>query len=308
MVKVNKTRGKSPSWTSYLPAVALVAIMIVLASRFMEDGHVVASSSSLARLEPNNADAKSVASVERKETEIAGESNKSINNNKFQCPYSSIDDLTEEERHPKAGPRHMVSPPAGGPLSLVCCQTTKGVFNTLVHENWAPNGAQRFLEMVRSNYFDSQVPLMRCVKNFICQFGLNSDPLLSKQYRPTLKDDPNWLPEGKDHRKNDQGVLRFAHGYMAYAGGGLHSRNNQFIISLKDVPTLAGGSPWEVPWGEIVGSHSFETWSKVYTGYGEKGPPQGKLMNRGMPEELRQEFPDLDYITGCNIVDQRNDG
>ena len=59
-----------------------------------------------------------------------------------------------------------------------------------------------------------------------------------------------------------------------------------------------------MPWGEIVGEHSFETWSKVYTGYGEKGPGQGKLINNGMTDEMRKEFPELDYITGCSIVDQ----
>jgi len=61
----------------------------------------------------------------------------------------------------------------------------------------------------------------------------------------------------------------------------------------------------EVPWGEIVGSHSFDTWSKVYTGYGENGPAQGKLWNQGMTEEMKREFPDLDYITGCSVVESK---
>lgn len=44
--------------------------------------------------------------------------------------------------------RHIVPPPAG-PVSLVCCNTTKGVLNIEVHPTWAPNGAARFLHMVR---------------------------------------------------------------------------------------------------------------------------------------------------------------
>ena len=291
MVKVSRARSNGFQWERYLLVVALLVVVLMLLSRMSDDGH-----SSLTLPSPQmrgNSDVN---------TDITA---KSKSDNKYQCPYSTIDDLTEEERNPVVGSRHMVTPPAGGPLTLVCCQTTKGVFNTLVHEKWAPNGAKRFLDMVRINYFESKVPLMRCIQNFICQFGLNTDPQLSRKYRPTLEDDPNWLPEGKDNRRNEQDVLRFARGYMAYAGGGKNSRNNQFIISLKDNPTLAGGSPWEVPWGEIVGAHSFETWSKIYTGYGEKGPPQGKLMNRGMDDEMKKEFPLLDYVTGCNILDER---
>jgi hypothetical protein len=43
---------------------------------------------------------------------------------------------------------HIVPPPAG-PVTLVCCNTTKGPLNIEVHPTWAPNGARRFLEMVR---------------------------------------------------------------------------------------------------------------------------------------------------------------
>lgn len=198
----------------------------------------------------------------------------------------------------------MVTPPEGGPLHLVCCTTTKGPLNILVHEKWAPNGAQQFVKMVQTGYFSSTVPMMRCLKNFLCQFGLNADPERSKEFQKRLVDDPNWLPEGKANRKNEDLVKRFSRGYLAYAGGGNDSRNNQFIVSLNDVETLAGGSPWEVPWGELVGSHSFETLSKIYTGYGEKGPPQGKLMTQGMTDDMKREFPDLDYITSCTVVDQ----
>jgi peptidyl-prolyl cis-trans isomerase A (cyclophilin A) len=220
------------------------------------------------------------------------------------CPYMKVSDLTKEELMPQKGKRHMVTPPEGGLVHLVCCQTTKGPFNTLAHDKWAPHGANRFLEMVSTGYFNAGVPLMRCLKGFLCQFGLNNDPSLSKVFKETILDDPNWLPEGKNHRHNEDGVKRFAIGYMAYAGGGPNTRDNQLIVSLDDVETLAGGSPWEVPWGELVGTHSFETFSKVYTGYAEDGPQQGDLWKEGITEKARKKFPKLDYITGCTLVDQ----
>ncbi|CAJ1941730.1 unnamed protein product [Cylindrotheca closterium] len=201
--------------------------------------------------------------------------------NDFQqsCLYRSLSDLSEEELQPVEGQRHMVAPPIG------------------VH----------FMEMVTTGYFNSGVPFMRCIKNFLCQFGLNSDPT-AKQKLPTkgsIEDDPNWLPEGPNHRENKQGVKRFARGYLAYAGGGKKSRGTQLIVALKENGPLAGGSPWEVPWGELVGADSFQTLGKIYTGYGENGPPQGRLMKEGASDAVREEWPKLDYINSCQLVDER---
>ena len=63
---------------------------------------------------------------------------------------------------------------------------------------------------------------------------------------------------------------------------------------------MGGGSPWEVPFGQLVGETSFTTLSKIYTGYGE-GVSQGKIMNQGNVY-LEKEFPLLDYINECKIT------
>ncbi|CAB9509499.1 PPIases accelerate the folding of proteins. It catalyzes the cis-trans isomerization of proline imidic peptide bonds in oligopeptides (By similarity) [Seminavis robusta] len=314
MVSMQRTGSSTPSSTQlagYLPVGILLLLLCALVPYVLED-HYYHRDSTLHHIDAamigkkKVMDKQPISDVQKKETpeepKTEGEADESES---IQCPYKSIDDLTEEEHHPVKGKRHTVTPPQGGSLHLVCCQTTKGPVNALVHEKWAPLGAKHFLDMVKSDYFSSTVPLMRCVKGFICQFGLNGDPKLNKMWRHGFPDDPNWLPEGPTNRKNEDGVFRFAHGYLAYAGGGKNSRGNQFIVALKPNQKLAGGSPWEVPWGELVGEHSFDTFSKVYTGYGEKGPPQGKLSNQGVTEELKQQFPLLDYVTGCRIVDER---
>jgi cyclophilin family peptidyl-prolyl cis-trans isomerase len=149
---------------------------------------------------------------------------------------------------------------------------------------------------------------MRCIKNFLCQFGIAGIPSYNKPYNGKgnlLIDDRNWLPEGPTHRKNALGVKRFSKGYLAYAGGGKNSRSNQFIVALHDNERLGGGSPWEVPWGELVGKESYDTLDKIYTGYGENGPSQARLSREGSSEGVRQEFPNLDYILGCNVIDSR---
>jgi hypothetical protein len=140
------------------------------------------------------------------------------------CSYKSLADLKPFERAPVAskvadgnGRRHLVDPPKGGKVSLVCCDTTKGSMSIAVHHNWAPLGAKRFLEMVNDEYFSSKVAMMRCLKNFLCQFGIAGEPSLNRKYK-SIQDDPNWLPKGPTHMTNEYGTKRYAKGYFAYAG------------------------------------------------------------------------------------------
>lgn len=222
--------------------------------------------------------------------------------------YTSLNDLTNEEHFPKAGDRHMVNPPQDqNDLVLVCCQTTVGPWSILVHPSWAPHGARRFLDMVTSNYFNVKVPLMRCVQDFLCQFGLAGS--ISANYASKIPDDPAWLPTGKDHRYNvETGVKRFQKGYLAYAGSGPKSRGRQLFVALEESKSLGGSlnAPWEVPWGELVGRHSYDTLDKIYTGYGENGPDQNKLTQQGAHEYVHDQFPKLDWILSCHIVDQES--
>src|SRR5690348_6679203 len=50
--------------------------------------------------------------------------------------------------------------------------TTKGDFVVDVHRDWAPNGADRFYNLVRANYFDG-VRFFRAVRGFMVQFGIS---------------------------------------------------------------------------------------------------------------------------------------
>jgi len=222
------------------------------------------------------------------------------------CKYKSFADLSEQERMPSVlDGRHMVIPPQGGKVSLVCCETTTGPLSIVAHEKWAPLGTERFLDMVKSGFFDSGVPFMRCIKGWICQFGLNADKDKNDAY-DTIRDDPPWLPQGDKFRQNEEGVKRFAQGYLAYAGAGKDSRDIQLIMALKADGPLAGEEPWEVPWGELVGEESYETLGKINTEYGEDGPPQGRFYEEGMSKEMRAEWPNLDYINSCRLLDEMN--
>ena len=199
---------------------------------------------------------------------------------------------------------HLVPPPLGN-VDLVCCDTTKGHITIAVHPTWAPKGAARFLDMVISGFFNTKVGLFRSLNHFLVQFGLHGEPSVQKTWnrKGSIKDDPSWLPFGPSWRvhPNNTALYRYQKGYMAYAGGGKNSRGTQLILAYDRNKMLGGGSPWEVPFGQLIGQESYEHIKQFYTNYGEQ-VSQGKLQNRG--NKYLEEFPELDYIFNCNVIQE----
>src|SRR5215831_19522820 len=60
-------------------------------------------------------------------------------------------------------------------------ETTQGTFVVEVHRDWAPNGADRFYNLVKNGYFDG-VKFFRVVPNFMVQFGISGDPSIAKKW------------------------------------------------------------------------------------------------------------------------------
>jgi cyclophilin family peptidyl-prolyl cis-trans isomerase len=83
----------------------------------------------------------------------------------------------------------------------------------------------------------------RCIKGFICQFGIGATPELNAQWKEkgSIIDDPHVLTNG--------GFL--ARGMLSFAGGGADSRTTQLFVSLRDSKYL-GKAAWETPVGQIV--------------------------------------------------------
>merc|ERR1712107_612370 len=78
--------------------------------------------------------------------------------------------------------------------------------------------------------------------------------------------------------------------------------------AFRDIPL--GDSPWEVPFGTLVGDESFQTMDHWYTGYGDlqvfggKAPDQGKMYSSGL-SYLQRDFPEMDYITSFTASDHK---
>lgn len=236
------------------------------------------------------------------------------NGTRYNCRSRSsiLRDLTADQRDPDIGPRWIVRPPPGGNLYLMCCDTTKGPFSVLLHERWAPIGVRHLVSMLEGGqYFDTEIPLFRCTD--ACQFGLSSNQSLTKQYRGRgIPDDPLWLPTGPGNRFSSDGkIKRYPKGVLTHAGAGNNSRGVQLVLTLKPNKFMGGGSPWEVPLGEVVSlgkegkDSNDDVWlPDIFTGYGEKGPPQGLLMREGVSESVRRKWPLLDYVLKCSILDR----
>mmetsp|Transcript_35751 Transcript_35751/g.68590 ORF Transcript_35751/g.68590 Transcript_35751/m.68590 type:complete len:242 (+) Transcript_35751:105-830(+) len=181
---------------------------------------------------------------------------------------------------------------------LVKCLTTRGPMRIQVHPDWAPIGAERFLDLVRSDFFQD-VGLTRVVKGFLVQFGIAADPKVQHDWnrKGNLQDDPNLHMPVK-------------RGYMAYAGSGVNSRSTQIWIAFEDSKSL-GTQPWETPFGYVV-EEDMPVVDAFYSGYGDMsafgghGPDQGKQQQLGNGY-LKPNFPDLDYIKSCTVEEPADD-
>src|ERR1043166_6456038 len=61
-------------------------------------------------------------------------------------------------------------------------QTTKGEIRMEMRREWAPNGVDRFYNLVRHGYYD-QSAIFRIRPGMWAQFGINGDPRISQLWR-----------------------------------------------------------------------------------------------------------------------------
>ena len=173
--------------------------------------------------------------------------------------------------------------------------TTKGVIVIECVRAWAPNGADRFYELVKSGYYDDAA-LFRIRPKTWVQFGINGDPKVAQAWRPrTIADDP-FQPA----HPNERGTIFFA---WAVPNG----RTTQVVINLRDNREAHDKEPF-VPFGHVV--EGMDVADALFDGYGEAaggGIRAGKQdpVFQGGNEYLRKNFPKLDYIKTARVLATR---
>ena len=162
--------------------------------------------------------------------------------------------------------------------------TTAGAFVVVVERRLAPHAADRFYNLVRHGFFDSQ-RFFRIVRGRLVQFGLHNTPeIAARWYGATIPDDPQ-------HGENARGTLAFA------AGEGADSRTTQIFINLAvnaDFDRLGF-----VPFGRVV--EGMDAVTAINGEYGEL-PEQGRILAEG-EEYLARNFPALDRIETARLVE-----
>jgi len=166
--------------------------------------------------------------------------------------------------------------------------TTKGKFTIEVTRSLAPNGADRFYNLVKSGYF-SDIAFFRVIPGFMCQFGIHGDPGVSAKWRAAnISDDPV-------KTSNTRGTITFA-------TAGPNTRTTQLFINFGDNGGLDGQG--FSPFGKVI--EGMDVVDKINNEYGEgaprgRGPHQGRAQTEGNTY-FKKDFPNLDYIKSATIV------
>jgi peptidyl-prolyl cis-trans isomerase A (cyclophilin A) len=166
--------------------------------------------------------------------------------------------------------------------------TSKGTVVITVHRDWAPNGADRFYNLVKNGFYDD-VRFFRVISGFMAQFGIHGSPAVASAWRTArIKDDPV-----KQSNKR---------GFVTFATAGPDTRTTQLFINFRDNGSLDGQG--FAPFGEVT--TGMDVVDKIFNGYGEgaprgKGPDQGRLQAEGNAY-LAKDFPNMDYIKSATIA------
>jgi peptidyl-prolyl cis-trans isomerase A (cyclophilin A) len=165
--------------------------------------------------------------------------------------------------------------------------TTKGAVVIQVTRAWAPNGADRFYNLVKNGFYDN-ARFFRVISGFMVQFGINGDPQLSARWRQAqIKDDPVT-------QSNARGMITFA-------TAGPNTRTTQVFINFGNNANLDGMG--FAPFGKVVSGMNVV--DAINAEYGEgapqgRGPDQSRLQTEGNAY-LAREFARMDYIKKATI-------
>ena len=162
--------------------------------------------------------------------------------------------------------------------------TSAGVFVVEVNREWAPNGADRFYNLVKNGFFDN-ARFFRVISGFMVQFGINGDPAIQRYWTDAnIQDEPV-----------KQGNTR---GFITYAKSSApNSRSTQVFINYKDNSFL--NRQGFAPFGKVISG--MEVVDKLYSGYGEAAQQQSERIESEGNAFLAKNFPKLDYIKKATI-------
>jgi peptidyl-prolyl cis-trans isomerase A (cyclophilin A) len=166
--------------------------------------------------------------------------------------------------------------------------TSAGTFVVEVRRAWAPNGADRFYNLVKNGFYDD-ARFFRVIRGFMVQFGIHADPAVSAVWRNAR------IPVDPVKETNRRGTITYA------MSGSPDTRTTQVFINFQNNAGL--DRQGFAPFGEVISG--MDVVDKLYADYGEgapsgKGPEQGRIQMEGNAY-LNKSFPNLSYIKKATI-------
>jgi peptidyl-prolyl cis-trans isomerase A (cyclophilin A) len=162
--------------------------------------------------------------------------------------------------------------------------TTKGDVVIEVHRAWAPNGADRFYNLVKMGFYDD-TRFFRAIDGFMVQFGISGDPAVSAKWRnANIPDDPVTQSNKR--------------AYVSFATRGPNTRTTQVFVDYADNARLDGMG--FSPFAQVT--QGMDVLDKLFKGYGESASGNQPAIESQGNAFLDSKFPQLDAIKHAEIV------
>lgn len=165
-------------------------------------------------------------------------------------------------------------------------ETTAGSFRIAVHRQWAPHGADRFYNLVKSGFYEGN--RFYQVTSLVAAWGLNGDPAVAKVWLGArIPDDPTNV------HSDIKGTVAFFEPDKRTTLTFINRVDNSAMLDFQITP-----------FGEVVSG--MDVVEKLFAGYGDSPPNgNGPDINQFYKEGnlyLAREFPKLDYIRKATII------
>jgi cyclophilin family peptidyl-prolyl cis-trans isomerase len=166
----------------------------------------------------------------------------------------------------------------------VVFETTKGNITMEIHKEWAPLGAEHFLQLVNEGFYNG-APWFRVIDGFMAQCGIAADPAMNEKWaEATIQDEPVV-----------KGNLR---GFVAFGKSSLpNSRSSHIFINMVDNSSMLDGQGFACFAEVVEGMEVVDKLARV------EYQDQGGLAAPGGLEKFKTQFPNADYITKAYVVE-----
>ncbi len=155
----------------------------------------------------------------------------------------------------------------------VAFETTKGNFTVQVNRAWAPHGADRFYQLVVTQFFGNR-RFFQVIPEFIAQFGLSDRKATNELW------DDKAIPDDSVRQHNVRGTLTFAM-------EGVNTRSHQVFFNLDDNSRL--DKDGFAPVGKVIAGQSVV--DSLYGGYGERiNQHLVSTLGNSMPPDVHDSF------------------